>query len=172
MYENSISLRDRLLFKNSLIVELDIDNLSKSIVFYNSIHIDKNKVTHNFIDINFLYRDFMFDSFLYFNAKIKEHNKKEGFCIVDVKMRKGFQIYLHIVYSIIMLVAITLSFMGYAVFPTIILMLVVIIINHVYMNSLFTNSTTSLIRELKEINPRYAKKYDEELQRRKQPRRR
>ena len=168
---NRRSLRDKLLFRKSLTIELDIGNLSKSLVFYNNVRIDKNKITPNYIDINYLHRDFMLNTFLYFNAKIKKDNEKVGFCVIDVKMRDGYQIYSYVVFSLILIAGITLSFME-QIYSPLFFIIFLLIINFVYMNYLCDTSTTWLIKELKEIAPRYVIKYEEEIQKRKQLRRR
>ena len=159
------------LFKKRLIVEMDIDYLSKSLVFYKSININKNKIAPEFIDINFLYRLFMINSYLYFNAKIKRHNEKEGFCVIEIKMRDGMLSGIYFINAFLLilpLIAFIFLQIPYFFIPS----LMLIAINIAYMQYLFTNSTTSLIKELKEIDPRYVKKYEEEIQRRKKPRRR
>jgi len=169
--KKALNIRDILLFRKSLIVEMDFDYLSRSLVFYRSIYINKNKISRNYIDINYLYRIIMINPYLYFNAKISKCEEDEGSCKIEVKLRDGLLILnyvtsglflLMLLYDVIVTEAIIILPFG----------LGAILFSFLMMWFLFDNSTNSLIKELRNIDPRFAKKYEEEKLRKTQFRRR
>ncbi len=161
--KKALNIRDLLLFRKSLIVEMDIDHLSRSLVFYRSIYINKNKISRNYIDINYLYRFIMISTFLYFNAKISKCEENEGFCKIEVKLRVGLLILNYVSSGLLLCVAFLTGEKIILAFG-----LGAVLFSFIWMKILFDNSTISLIKELKNIDPRFAKKYEEEkLKRRK-----
>lgn len=164
--KNRTSLRDLLLFRKKLIFEMDIDVLSMSLFFYRSNNISKNKITPNSLDINFLYNRFRINPDQMFNAKIRKHESKEGFCVIEVKML-DFQLFVYyIIFAIVLISLSTIAYFSHLYFQLFIAFLF-ITFAFFYLNSLFTNSIYSLIKELQGIPSKYVTKYEEVMKKKK-----
>lgn len=138
-----------LIFRKNVTADIEFDLLVKAIRKYKSIHINRNIIRDNLIDLDFVYDERSLNSTKCLNAKIIKSIQYRKKSILQIKFNVIYLIFVFVVLTL--LVSIIVFDEGIQLTTGIIVLIVILTLVYLLLRYFFEQNIRKLISELKQL---------------------